>query len=209
MDEYLRLGTSDVAAERPFTHPARTAEDLVSIQRMLAALRRALAVPSALPARPRPLVLSAPDPSGRQHRVIICDDRRLRARRDLALVGFFALKRPGLDASPLTAMDDELIREFPAHPGILSYSSLELADANWGNLIALDPPDARERWRESEKHAYAARELAPQHYMVVRLHNLALPGGLPSRRNPALVRTTYYDYQGHQPWRAKRELPPS
>ena len=80
--------------------------------------------------------------------------------------------------APLTAMDDELIGEFPAHPGVLSYSSLELDDGDWGNLILLDGDGARQRWREGERHAYAARELAPRHYTDVRLHQGVLPGGV-------------------------------
>ncbi len=207
MDDYVRLSASEIAEGRPFTRPDHTADDLESIYVMLAALRRAPREPQPSPHRPRPLVLNVPEPSGCQHRTIICDDRRLRLERELNLVGFFARKRVDRDCSPLTAMDDELILEFPDHPGILSYSSLELADGNWGNLIALDSPDARDHWRMSEKHAYAARELAPRYYTVVRLHNLVLPGGLDSARDPILVLTKYYDFQGQDPWRAERELP--
>jgi hypothetical protein len=209
MDELVRLGASDLVVGRPFTHPARTAEDLAAIRTMAGRLRALLAVPAAVPDHPRPLGLDGREPDGRQHRVVLGDAGRLGTGRDLGFVGFFAIKRPGLDHAPLTAMDDELLLELPAHPGILSYSSLELPGGNWGNLIVVDPPEAKEHWRTSERHAWAARELAPRHYTVVRLHNGVLPGGLASGRGPVVARTRYYDFQGPVPWKAERERPPA
>ena len=101
----------------------------------------------------------------------------------------------------------ELSEELPGHPGIVSYSSLELPDGNWGNLIVLDPPEAGEHWRTSAKHAWAASELAPRHYTVVRLHNGRFPGGLRSGHDPVVTRTRYYDFQDAVPWRAERAGP--
>ncbi|MBI3456452.1 MAG: hypothetical protein HY002_11765 [Candidatus Rokubacteria bacterium] len=206
MDDVIRLSASETVRGRPFTDPRHNADDLLAIGTMAAALRPLLS--QLLPDYPRPLVLQAPEREGRQHRVVICDERRLRVGRDLGFVGFFATKRPGLDASPLTTMDDELILEFPSHPGILSYSSLEFPDGNWGNLILVDPPEAKDHWRTSERHAYAAHELAPKHYAVIRLHNGVFPGGLLSGRDPILVRSAYHDFQGPEPWRAERQLLP-
>ena len=37
--------------------------------------------------------------------------------------------------------------------------------------------NARDHWRTSAKHTYAARDLAPEYYACVRLHNGLLPGG--------------------------------
>jgi hypothetical protein len=139
-----------------------------------------------------------------QHRAVIAQEGPLQAAGDLAWVGFFATRRVGMDHAPLTAVDDELIGEFPRHPAIVSYSSLELADGNWGNLIVVDPPGGREHWRTSEKHAWAARELAPRQYTVIRFHHGVFPGGLGSGREPIVVRTKYYDFQGPRYWRAER-----
>ena len=204
MEDVIRLSPREIVGGRPFTNPRHNADDLVAIRAMAGGLRLILGRP--LPDGPRPFVRQSPEPDGREHRAVICNDRVLRAGRDLTFVGFFAKKRRGLDHTPLTTTDDELILEFPRHPGILSYSSLELADGNWANLIVADPPDAKDHWRTSEKHAYAARELAPKHYTVVRLHHGVLPGRLLSGREPVLVRTKYYDFQGLAPWRADREL---
>ena len=127
-------------------------------------------------------MLAGHETDGRAHRAIVCDTRRLGDGRDLAWVGFFAVRRRDVDPAPLAVRDDELIQEFPGHPGILSYSSLELGDGDWGNLILLDGDEAREHWRVSERHAAAARDLAPRHYTDVRLHQGALPGGVRAGR---------------------------
>ena len=207
VDECVRLGPWETAPGRDFTDPAQVSQDLKAVGVMLAAIRRALAAGAGRPEGPRSLVLALPGVEGRAHRALVCDARRLDDGRDLAWVGFFAVKRRDRDPAPLTAMDDELIGEFPAHPGVLSYSSLELDGGDWGNLILLDGDAARERWRDGERHAYAARELAPRHYTDVRLHQGVLPGGVGAGREPVLRRTRYYDYRAAVTWRAERELP--
>ncbi len=204
----VRLGASDILGDRPFTHPNRTVEDLLAIHAMLSRLRGLVTEPPGLPAEPRPLIVNEPEGDGRQHRVVICNDRMLQTQPELTLVGFVATKRLGLDSAPLTTTDDELVLEFPRHPGILSYSSLEFPDGNWANLIVVHPPEAKDHWRTSEKHTYAVQQLAPTYYAVVRLHNLRLPGGLLAGGDPVLIRTKYYDFQGAEPWRAERELTP-
>jgi hypothetical protein len=208
VDDCVRLAPRETAVGRGFTDPAHTARDLVAVRVMLAEVRRRVAGGGGLPAGPRPLRLEGREPDGRVHRAILCDELRLGDGRDLAWVGFFAVKRCDRDPAPLFVMDDELIGEFPAHPGVLSYSSLELADGDWGNLILLDGDDAREHWRVSERHAYAAQELAPRHYTDVRLHLGALPGGVRGGGELILRRTKYYDYRGDATWRAERDVPP-
>jgi hypothetical protein len=207
VDDCVRLAPREVAAGRGFTDPDLVLRDLGTIRLMLAEVRGQVDQSAALPATPRPLVLERHEAKGRVHRAILCDERRLGDGRDLAWVGFFGVKRPDVDPTPLTVRDEELVREFPAHPGILSYSSLELADGNWGNLILLDGDDAREQWRTSPRHADAISVLAPRHYTDVRLHQGFLPGGVRAGSELVLRRTRYYDYRGGTPWRAEREWP--
>jgi hypothetical protein len=207
VDECIRLGPWETAPGRDFTDPTQVSQDLKRVAVMLSALRRGLVAGAGWAEGANPVVLAPPGLQGRAHRAVVCDVRRLGDGRDLTWVGFFAVKRRDCDHAPLTAMDDELIGEFPAHPGVLSYSSLELADGDWGNLILLDGDAARQRWRDGARHEYAARELAPRHYTVVRLHQGVLPGGVEAGREPVLRRTKYYDYRAAVTWRAERELP--
>jgi hypothetical protein len=206
VESYARLGPNDTAAGRGFTDPGATAPDLAASSRMLAEVQRQVHRGREGPARGRPVVVERQDATGCLHRTILFDERRLGDGRDLVWVGFFGVKRPDVDSAPLKDVDDELVRELPGgHPNILSYSSLGLGDGNWGNLILLDGDEAREHWRTSERHAHAARVLAPRHYEHVRLHQGVLPGG--ACRGCALVlrRTKYYDYRDGATWRAERE----
>lgn len=204
VNEIHRLTSSELVPERPFTDPVYNADDLSAIRMMAASLREVCRRP--LPDAPRPLIIQVPRADGRQHRVAISNDRPLRAQRDLAFVGFFAKRRVGIDLSLLLVADDEMVQELPAYPGVLSYSSFELPDGNWANLIMVDPPEAKDHWRTSEKHTFAVREMAPKYYSIVRLHNGRFPGGLLSERDPILIRTKYYDFQGTMLWRGEREM---
>jgi hypothetical protein len=206
VDDLVRLGPDEEPPDHPVARLERTRADLAAIREMAAALRRLLR--ASLPPAPRPVVLDAAAPGGRLHRVVLCDEGRLRQLGSPDLVGFFGERRLGLDHMPLTTTDDLLIAELPAHPGILSYSSLQLADENWGNLIVLEAPEARDRWRESPRHAWAVEELAPRHYAAVRLHRGHVPGGLVGGGEPRLTLTRYFDYRDPRPWRAERTLDP-
>jgi hypothetical protein len=206
LDKGVRLAPHETAAGRGFTDPARTPHDLAAVRVMLAGVRRVMSVAGA-PAGPRALVMDGREADGRGHRTIVCNTERLRDGRAVAWVGFFAAKRRDVDAAPLHSVDDELIQEFSAHPGVLSYSSLEVGGGDWGNLILLDGDDAREHWRTSERHAHAARELAPRHYTDVRLHLGLLTGGIRAAETPILRMTKYYDYRDAVTWRGEREWP--
>jgi hypothetical protein len=193
------LAPQETVEGRGFTDPARTAGDLAALRVMLVVVRQVATAGDA-----RPFVVEGREADGRLHRTIVCNAARLGDGRDLAWVGFFGTKRPDVDATPLRARDDELIREFPAHPGILSYSSLEVGTGDWGNLILLDGDDAREHWRTSARHADAVRELAPRHYTDVRLHLGVLARGV-AGGELRLHRTKYFDYR--DAWRGERVWP--
>jgi len=206
MDNPLPLGPSEIVPDRPFTHPERSAEDLARLRHIAQRLRLVLSQPRTWPNDPSPLILNLQEADGRAHRIVIARRAELLTVRTLTVVGFFGQKRPEADVAPLSAVDDELIREFPQHPYVLSYCSLLLEDGNWGNSVLLNAPEAREHWRTSPRHQYAARELAPSYYATLRLHNAVLSGGLLAGNDWKLLRTKYYDFQGATPWHAIREF---
>ena len=139
-------------------------------------------------------------------RVVVCNRPALLEDKPRLVVGFFGHRRPDLDTTILNAVDDDLIHEFPLHTGLLSYSSFELDDGNYVNVVLLQGPAAKDHWRTSPRHAYAVRELAPDFYACIRLQNAILPKGLSSPEEMQLVATKYYDYQQEQPWLALRAL---
>jgi hypothetical protein len=143
------------------------------------------------------------------HRLVVCNERRLREHQKLCIVGFFGLRRTDLDITPLDEANTTVVAEFPNYPGILSYGSMELTAGQWGNVVLHEEPMDAERWRESEVHAGAVEELSPIHYVCVRIHNARLTAGLFSDPAITIERTKYFDYSGESEWRAVRTLTPS
>ncbi|MBI1881472.1 MAG: hypothetical protein HYR94_25105 [Chloroflexi bacterium] len=204
--DYIRLSWSDLVPDRPFTNPDHNVEDLAHLQHMAEKLRHLLSWPEAIPAQPRPLVLHLEETGGRRHRIAIARPEELLSGDELAVVGFCGQKWPEADRAPLDAVDAELLDEFMLHPHLLSYSSLEVEDGNWRNLVLFGHPQGIGHWAISLKHTHAARELAPVYYKNIRLHNGVLPGGLILGNEIILTRTKYYDYQNQILWWAVREL---
>ena len=118
MDEDEVLAAEEVPAGRAFTHPDRTREDFAALQEMAAALARLCRGP--LPDSPRPLLLDAARPGERGHRVVLCDERRLRRASVPSLVGFFGEKRAGVDPAPLEETDDGILPVPITRPNISS-----------------------------------------------------------------------------------------
>jgi len=206
MNDYTLLEPTQTLPKRSFADPERNADDLAAMDVMADCLRQLLRQPGLLPTEPRPLILNLGEEDGRWHRAVISQVEELLKAQDLTAVGFFGHKVKDMNHAVLDDLDRALVTEFVQHPGVLSYSSLELSNGDHGNLVLLNPPEAKEHWRTSTRHVYAAQELSPQHYECVRLHNGCLPGGLMSGNAPVLQRTKYYDYRGGETWRAVREL---
>lgn len=205
MNTPIPVEHSTILAERPFTHPDRSWDDLTQLQVLTEKLREALSR-IGVTSRPTTVFMEWQGADQPDCRIVIAQAEQLRTQTDLSIVGFFGQKRAEADPAPLDAVDEALIGEFAQHPGVLSYCSQQLADGNWGNLVVLGFPEAREHWRTSERHAYAVRELAPGYYRTIRLHNAFLPGGLFGGRQLILQRTKYYDFQDQPPWHAIREF---
>lgn len=203
----IYLGPLDAVTDRPFTALEHSHSDLATLERMRARLCHTLVASESTldqDARSEVHVQYIYEDQQRMHRLVIRDRAALATTGELAVVGFFGEQRGKVNPAMLQDIDTELIQEFLQHRYVLSYSSLELADGNWGNLVILQHAEGIEHWRVSQRHAYAARELAPLYYARIRLHNGLLPGGLASARL-MLTSTKYYDFEGQGLWRAIRE----
>jgi hypothetical protein len=114
----------------------------------------------------------------------------------LAFVGFFGQKRASADAGQLDALDAELIQELYGYPHMLSYSSLELPDGSWGNLVLMSSPQGAIHWAGSARHAYAAHQVAPACYDTIRLHSGVVTLNGTAEAALHIQRTKYFDYAG-------------
>lgn len=199
------LGTTEAAYRRPFTSPDLYAADQAILGRLADDLRGLL--DGSRPVEAYGAVEWLVD--GLKRRAIVCDPPLLQGTVDLNVVGFFGERNRDQDGSPLEEANAEIVLEFRNYPGILSYSSMELADGNWANLVLHDKPDTREYWRASRRHAEAAEQLSPLYYRTVRIHNGVLPGGLGGGSPIYLERTKYWDFRGRTMWRGVREMTPT
>lgn len=202
---YTALDHGHHLPERPLTDSQHVAGDLAALATMLERLRTIVRDPASRPNRPPPLLLTLREPSGLRQRVMVLGLDALAAPSTLAVVGFFGQRRAEADRDLLEAVDMELIAELRDHPAMVAYSSLELDDGNWANMVLMERFDSLDHWRSSPKHAYAVHELSPQCYTGIRLHLALLPNGLADGAAPRLLRTKYYDFSAPTPWRGLRE----
>lgn len=208
------LEPNEAANGRPFTEPGNTRRDLAIVNYMRQRLVDVLSEPASVTdpldglgrAQPGPMVLNYIEEGVRRHRIVIAQLGLLLEARELTFVAFCGEKEPGVDWSLLDQIDIELIQEFPQHPDLLSYSSVETERGDWRNLVLMRSPAGIDHWRGSVLHAHAAHILAPDHYRSVRLHAGLFPDGLKRSENPIVVRTKYYDFREEEPWRAVRQL---
>ncbi|HEX9854838.1 MAG TPA: hypothetical protein VGC47_05965 [Acidimicrobiia bacterium] len=200
------LGADQAVRNRPFTSPSLYGRDLTILGYILEDLRTLVGE-----ARRGVVTVAAHSPvewtvHGLRRRTIVCELEPLARGTTLCVVGFFGDRHPDRDLQPLEDANADIVLEFRNFPGILSYSSMELPDGNWANLVLHDVPESSERWRQGERHARASTELAPQYYRSVRIHTGTLPGGVVGTRPIELSRTKYWDFTSPRPWQAVREL---
>ncbi|MGH8924277.1 MAG: hypothetical protein ACRDWA_06530 [Acidimicrobiia bacterium] len=198
------LAPTQTVSRRPFTSVQLYDRDQAILGYMLEDLRATLArgEPGRYDAYP-PMEWEV---NGLHRRTIVSAPLRLNEPKDICVVGFFGERHLDRDITPLEQANAEIVLEFRNFHGILSYSSMELTDGNWANLVLHDLPDTRDQWRASEIHARAALQLAPVFYRTVRIHNGYLPGGIPGGRSIEIERTKYWDYGKSRVWHAVREL---
>lgn len=208
MPDTIELGPGEEAPDRPFTSVDLIERDIAILLELLADVRGVLREVDAGIRAVEPYQRLAWKVDGLTHRLIICDEGRLRHREGTCVVGFFGERRTDVDPAPLEEANTAIVGEFTDYPGILSYSSMELPGGRWANLVLHDDPVDRDYWRRSRLHARAAEVLSPIHYRNVRIHNARLIDGLTDDPTVTLERTKYYDFEGRSEWRAIRELSP-
>src|SRR6266487_6901771 len=147
-----------------------------------------------------PLIYRLQEHHDRTHRIAIYQYQELLLKKPLAFVGFVSQKQRDLRPSIIRAIkraDKKLIEELISAPGILSYSSLELRNGNWCNLVLLSDTDAKTHIKGAETHTYAAYHLAPHYYEWIRLPNGTMPEGL-DHTEMSLQKTKYYTFHPSQ-----------
>lgn len=206
MPRAVMLESNDVVPGRPFTAVEMTTRDLGILHGILADVRSVVVEVEEGIRELEPYEKLAWKSGGLTHRLLICDQDRLRSHPGLCVVGFFGEKRPDKDGWVLEEANTKIVGEFPKYPGILAYASVEMPGGRWANMVLHDDPVDVQFWRTSQMHARAVESLSPQHYYNVRLHNGRLTAGVFDRPRIEIQRTKYFDYTGDEEWRAEREM---
>ena len=142
------------------------------------------------------------------HRIAIYNPQALLLNNKLDFVGFISRKLQPGDTQvieEIRTVDKKLIVELINTSGLMSYSSLELRDGRWCNLVLFSGPETKMHLKQSDTHIYAAYQLSPRYYDWVRLHIGIMPGGL-ARNELLLQKTKLYQFHGPREKPIMREL---
>lgn len=202
-----RLGPNDVAPGHPITDVAHYEGDIALLNYLLQDLRALVRQARRGDVVLHPQQVLAWEVHGLARRTVICDPDRLPRPDDVQIVGFFGDRRADADQPTIDASEHDLIAEFRNYPGIMSYSSVELDDGYWANLVVHRDPGDREAWRGSRIHREAVDRIAPMAYHGVRIHNGCIRDGVAGTQTVVLESTKYWDYDVSPTWHAIRLLP--
>lgn len=207
MTETTQLDPTETAAGHPFTSIENYHSDIALLNYLLQDLRvlvrRAAKGEMTLTAQ-QVLMWEV---HGLARRTVVCDPEGLAESDTVQIVGFFGQSRDMVTRIAVDSSELGLIDAFVDHPGILSYSSIELVNNYWANLVVHRDAGDREVWRSNAAHVRAVNDVAPAAYHSVRIHNGCIQGGVPGTHTVVIETTKYWDYDTDPVWAAERSLP--
>lgn len=205
-DEVTVLSPVQRVADRGFTDPEHSDGDLARLKAMVRQLVETYDDPVVCDFAPGKRPVCQSDPNGRHFRIYYVQPGLLFDLENLTVVGFFGGKRPEADIRPLLDADRRFESEFHNHRGLLSLSTVRLADGDFANLVLFTDPDAKDRWNNAPIHRDTVARISPPYYRSIRLSNGVLPHGVADADGLVLERVKYIDYRDDPPWRAVRTL---
>ena len=208
MNESNHLHAHNDSGGGPYVTITKGRIDLVVLKYMAQRVQTMIhlldtSVPMAMP-----LLHIVPERRGRMHRMVFYVLDGACFARPVVFVGFVSKKQTNLSQAVIDniqLVDKMLVAELADSPGLLSYSSLELRNGNWYNLVLLSDAEAKKHIRGAETHVYAAYQLAPRYYEWIRLHSGVMPEGL-VQVELVPQKTRYFVFQRTQPRPVIREM---
>lgn len=207
------LGKNERVLGRDFTHPAYISIEHRLLRYMLLRLHGVLETcfwrsnPNVQQAAfNTPVVHGLVEADGRHHRIIVIRAEPLKALTNLSIVGFFGQRRLDSESGAAASRDELLFEEMGQQDGLLSYSSLELTNGDYGNCVVFRDEEAKQQWGHSIVHREAVELLSPSFYHSIRLYNGCLPSTLMAEHLLQLTTVRYLDYSNASKWSAVRHL---
>ena len=198
----IRLSSTERISNRPFTHPNHTSLEKRILRYMLLCVCQTLE--SLTRDETQSVMHEDYEADGRHHRIILIRPALLASRQHFSVVGFFGQRSFDADDGDIISRDNMLHDEMGAHEGLLSYSSLELTNGDYGNCVLFTDDAAKNAWGKSVVHDIAVRELSPAFYHSVRLYNGILDAPLIENHKLRLNMVKYFDYSEQPIWMAQR-----
>ncbi|HTI14914.1 MAG TPA: hypothetical protein VL461_10135 [Dictyobacter sp.] len=130
----------------------------------------------------------------RTHRIVLYQPQQLLQEANLSFVGFVSARQIGQDATidqGLSNADQNMLAELVHVPGLMGYSSLEIRQGCWHNLVFFAHTDTVRHLKQTESHQHAAYQLAPRAYTWIRIHVGLMTGGLAGGQMQ-LLRSKHY-----------------
>lgn len=140
-----------------------------------------------------PQLYILPERHQRTHRILLYQQQELLTSASLFFVGFVSRRQKNVESlvvNDIQQADEAMLTEL-AGSGILSYSSLELRNGDWCNLVIMRDASAKTHLKNSQVHIHAAHNLAHRYYEWIRLHNGIMREGL-DYTEMSVLRTKYY-----------------
>ncbi len=207
MNKDSYLNSSEALDERSLPNGEKDDLDLVLLRYMAQRIYITLYLLDEPDDPSQPLLYYSEEGHKHTHRIAIYRPQELLYSK-LDFVGFISRRQQPEDPQvieEIRTVDKKLVVELISTPGLMSYSSLELLDGRWCNLVLFSGAETKMHIRNSETHTYAAYQLSPRYYDWVRLHNGIMPGGL-AGNEMLLQKTRFYQFHGPHEKPTIREL---
>jgi hypothetical protein len=166
------LTAAEIVEKRPFTEPSLSEYDLGMMRKMAHQLIDNYDNPAVCDFLPNEKPVCQSDPQGRHFRIYYVQARKLFSMKNLAVVGFFGHKRPGADVQPLIQADKKFEKTFHEHPGLLSLSTVRMANGDFANLVVFTDPEAKDKWNRMPLH-YDTVSASPFNLIAARIDSIA------------------------------------
>jgi hypothetical protein len=203
MPTELELSATELIAERPFTDPRWTADDLGVLHELAARLAQ-----RAADAGREDGWLCWRDGSAESQLLVPSWDR-LERTESAAGVGFFGQLRPDPDG-PFPTRLERSVADAGARAGwLLAYFNVRFLDQaadgprRYGNFVVVTSRDEARALVHDADHREAVGR-SPGSYRSIRIHRLALNGVATRRPRIHVNETLYLDFAESPAWRAVR-----
>src|SRR5947209_9299661 len=178
MNGAMQLLEHSGRAMQQFGNVSKGQLDLLVLRYMTRRLHLMLPQLSHLVHLSQPLLYTLQERYGHAHYVALYNYQELFLERPLLFVGFISRRHYPTIVDAIESVDEQPLEYLVDSSGLLSYSSLELRNGDWCNLMLLREADATGPVTYTAVPTYAAYQLVYGSYNWIRLHNGIMPKGL-------------------------------